>query len=74
MKLYQYLIVAASLTLAVPPPAFGCKGGKDHGAELLKKYDANGDGKLDDAEKAAAKKDHEADCEAYKAKIGRAHV
>ena len=42
-------------------------GGGTHKAEILTKYDANGDGKLDDAEKAKMKADFQAKRAARKA-------
>lgn len=65
MKSYRSLLTIAGLTLAFCIPTYACG---DHAA-MLKKYDANGDGKLDDTEKAALKADRKAKCEARKAEM-----
>ncbi|MFV3129302.1 EF-hand domain-containing protein [Niveispirillum sp. KHB5.9] len=51
------LLAGATTVIAQPaPPADAPKGGPR--AEMLAKYDANKDGKLDETEKAAIKADH----------------
>ena len=65
MKKLSVILAAMGLTFALSAPAaFAAEAGKPskeerakHKQELLKKYDKNGDGKLDASEKAAAKAD-----------------
>src|SRR5213593_2836908 len=65
MKKLSVILTAMCLTLALSAPAVfaadGAKRNKQERAkqkeELLKKYDKNGDGKLDAEERAAAKQD-----------------
>ena len=75
MKKLSVILAAMYLVFALGAPAvFAAEGGKHtkgerakHKNDLLKKYDKNGDGKLDKDEKAAAKADHK------KAKAQRKH-
>ena len=65
MKKVSVILTAMYLVFALSAPgAFAAAAGKHskeerakHKAELLKKYDKNGDGKLDADERAAAKQD-----------------
>ncbi len=59
MKLVHSLIVTAfvfGFMIIMTGPVTACNKEK-HCKQDLKKYDTNGDGKLDDTEKAAAKKE-----------------
>jgi hypothetical protein len=66
MKKLSVILAAMYVAFAVSAPVvFAAEGGKHskeerakHKADLLKKYDKNGDGKLDKDEKATAKADH----------------
>lgn len=64
MKLHHTLLAIAGVTLAFHLPAHAC-----NKAEMLKKFDANGDGQLDDTEKAAAKAAMQAKHAARKAEM-----
>src|ERR1041385_6964128 len=67
-KLKLALAVSGSLLAGVVGIAAAHPGGAGK-AELIKKYDANGDGKLDDAERATLKTDMKAKREAMKQKV-----
>src|SRR5690242_740648 len=58
LKIFGGCVLAAALIGIVAPAAMADEQGKGgKGAELIKKFDKNGDGKLDDQEKEAAKKE-----------------
>jgi len=64
-KLYMIVAGICLLGLVAPTPSFAGKRGKNKGgtvtvpSDVYAKYDKNGNGKLDDDEKDALKKDYE---------------
>jgi Ca2+-binding EF-hand superfamily protein len=67
-KMKLAIALAASLVAGTTTLALANGGGKWNKQEMLQKYDTNGDGKLDDAEKAKMKADMKAKREARREK------